>query len=909
MKNVEDLYPLTPMQQAMLLRARGAGSSDALFQQFDYEWHGPLDEELFEASWRGVIARHPGLRTAFHFEGVNEPLQIVREQVPFAVHFLDWRSAPARTQEHDLGILRRDDRARPLSLTKAPLMRVTAVRVADATWRILWSSHHLIMDRWCIGVILTDFTASYAEGAGGSPAASVAAPGRFRDYVAWIAAKDKDVATRFWRHSLAGIQAAKRQVTRPARGSSTVIEPADGVANGPTTGPTIGPTIGTDAQVLRAVVRWDAAATTQLREMARDLGATPSAVIQVAWAATIAASAGSHRVAFGVTVAGRPHDVPGVENAVGSFIGNVPVIVEMGPSTSAADAIKALMGAQRDRAGHEYLSPTDLHQASGLGAEEPLFDSLFVWLSNATWEGPEGVSITQGPGELETGWPLTVGAKELEDGLELSLALRPGFELALDLGATSRGASLDRWLDRFHTLCLQLVAGDPLEGTNDTAPVPAAGSPAAIWSMDLSAEEDLPAASSGREKDSLEMVQNMLDDECRRLLGHERIHRELGFFEQGGNSLLAAALHGRLEAATGRSIPILDLFGTGNLDAMARRLHSGSWPVSSKILRPVRPRGTKPPLICVSSPEVNSVGYVNLARHLPNDQPVLLAQGPPDTDVVFRMAVSDIPKLAERYVDAILKSIPDVSEARPVRLLGMCDGALLSIQMARIFKRRGIPIDFVGSLNSFALGTLTWRFKLRRVGSRMRYYRARLGQVLARPRPSDEPAPAPVPALAVPAPTPQPAAKERKQHTQEHLATINHEWFTMDTPAGIGSPERFDGTVTLFRIRQQPYWRVRTRTLGWERHAASVQVIDLEDFQGDQAPKPGRGRHEIHLDMLREPDVQRTARAIVSALARLDAARPAPAKSRSETRTEAPPSEPNDGPHALAGSSDGQGHP
>lgn len=896
MKNVEDLYPLTPMQHAMLLRARGAGSSDALFQQFDYEWSGPLDEVRFEASWRDVIARHPGLRTGFLFEGVKEPLQVVREHVPFQVDFLDWRSIPEGAQEHDFETLKREDRARPLSLTKAPLMRVTAIRVADSRWRLLWSSHHLIMDRWCIGVILSDFTASYAAVSRESQARAGAAAGRFRDYVAWIAAKDQDAATHFWREALGGIGAAERKVTKPARAENAAGIPDSDLPH---------------SKVLRTSVHWDEEAAARLRAMARDLGATPSAIIQVAWAATIAASVKSQRVAFGVTVAGRPHDVPGVESAVGSFIGNVPVIAQFGPSTSTPDAVRDLMQGQRNRAGYEFLAPADLHLASGIGAEEPLFDSLFVWLTHAAWEGPEGVSIHAGAGELETGWPLTVGAKETEDGLLLSLSLRPGFELVESHGGTSRSDVLDRWLDKFNRVSLGLVAGEPLEelvgdGRNPGAneETSARGTEAeAVWSVKLNAEDDRPAASTGREENSLEMVQDMLDEECRRLLGRGQIHRDLGFFEQGGNSLLAVALHGRLEAATGRTIPILDLFGTGSLDAMAQRLHSGSWPVSSRILRPVRPQGTKPPLICVSSPEVNSVGYVNLARHLSDDQPVLLAQGPPDTDVVFRMAVSDIPALAETYVDAILKSIPDASDGRPLRLLGMCDGALLSIEMARILTKRGVPVDFVGSLNSFALGTLTWRFKLRLVGSRMRYYRARLGQLFAKPEAPAEEALRPL-AVASSAPGPEVPGepKDRKQHTKERLATINDEWFTMDTPAGIGSPEPFPGTVTLFRIRQQPYWRVRERSLGWERHAASVQVVDLEDFRADQAPRKGRGRHEIHLDMLREPDVQRTARAIESVLAGLDSTRLGPTNGESKKRpTENSASDRAAGSHALAG--------
>ncbi|HYH79152.1 MAG TPA: condensation domain-containing protein, partial [Longimicrobium sp.] len=91
MENVESIYPLSPMQQMILLRRMEAPERDEYVEQITFDLHGELDAGALERVWRHAVARHPAARTAFFWEGLDQPLQVVRRQVETSLELRDWR--------------------------------------------------------------------------------------------------------------------------------------------------------------------------------------------------------------------------------------------------------------------------------------------------------------------------------------------------------------------------------------------------------------------------------------------------------------------------------------------------------------------------------------------------------------------------------------------------------------------------------------------------------------------------------------------------------------------------------------------------------------------------------------------------------------------------------------------------
>jgi hypothetical protein len=93
MKNkhqIEDLYPLSPVQHGILFHSLYEPESGMYLVQKYCTLSGDLDLAAFEQAWQRVVERHTILRTSFMWEGLDEPVQIVHRKVQLRVNQLDW---------------------------------------------------------------------------------------------------------------------------------------------------------------------------------------------------------------------------------------------------------------------------------------------------------------------------------------------------------------------------------------------------------------------------------------------------------------------------------------------------------------------------------------------------------------------------------------------------------------------------------------------------------------------------------------------------------------------------------------------------------------------------------------------------------------------------------------------------
>src|SRR6185369_16559393 len=268
---------------------------------------GRLDIPAFERAWRSLIARHPILRTAFFWEDLESPRQVAFREVELKMERASWLGLGAVEQGERLAGFLAADRSRGFEITTAPLLRLTLIELAEDVHQLVWTQHHLVTDGWSQGVVLGELLRTYDAFVAGHEPVLPPAPS-FYDYLAWLKRQDLGASEAFWRQSLEGFSTPTFLAAREGR-----VEEPDG----------------TDEQ--RRDLALPAVVSDALRVMARRRRLTLNTLVQGAWALLLAQESGREDVVFGVTVAGRPADLPIVESIVGPFLDTLPLRVEVAP--------------------------------------------------------------------------------------------------------------------------------------------------------------------------------------------------------------------------------------------------------------------------------------------------------------------------------------------------------------------------------------------------------------------------------------------------------------------------------------------------------------------------------------------------------------------------------------------------
>ncbi|MFS8066539.1 MAG: condensation domain-containing protein, partial [Byssovorax sp.] len=205
-KNVEDIYPLSPMQQGMLFHTLVASEAGVYVVQRAFTLRGKVDVDAFVRAFQDVTFRHPILRTAFVWERREQPLQVVREKVRLPVEQHDLRGASPEEQAERLARFLEAERRRGFDLARAPLMRLTLFRLSDREVRSIWSSHHILLDGWSTPPILKEVFTLYQAHAAGKEV-RLERPRPYGEYIGWLQKQDPSKVEAFWRERLRGLTA------------------------------------------------------------------------------------------------------------------------------------------------------------------------------------------------------------------------------------------------------------------------------------------------------------------------------------------------------------------------------------------------------------------------------------------------------------------------------------------------------------------------------------------------------------------------------------------------------------------------------------------------------------------------------------------------------------------------------
>src|SRR6185295_7366109 len=183
-------------------------------------------------------------------------------------------------------------------------------------------------------------------------------------------------------------------------------------------------------------------------------------------------------------------------------------------------------------------------------------------------------------------------------------------------------------------------------------------------------------------------AEEILAEIWQEVLGLERVGAHDNFFELGGHSLLAVLLMARIEKRFGKSLSLATLFAAPTVESLAALLsRSDGHQQGRSPLVAIQPQGDRPPFFCVHPVGGNVLCYLDLARHLPPDQPFYALQSPEPG--------GDQPASIEEMAALYLSELRRIQPEGPYRLGGWSMGGLIAFEMARQLESAGQELDLV----------------------------------------------------------------------------------------------------------------------------------------------------------------------------------------------------------------------
>ena len=382
-KNIEKIYALTPMQEGMLfynLREE----TDAYFTQISYAVNGEFSIALLKECAQTLSARHDALRTAFVFDKTEHPIQVVLRNRTMELHTEDIADLEAKDQEAYLNNYCQQDKTRGFDLTKEVLLRLAVFQTGPAKYQFVWSFHHIILDGWCHGILIREFSLIYQALATGQ-AMDLPPAMPFANYVKWLEKQDTTAALNYWNEYLDAYE-------ETAKISGDLAATANDIS------------VSSKQELTLSETQ-----QAQLKAIAQEQHLTLNTLFQALWGVVLAHYSNTRDVVYGNVVSGRPPELPGADQMLGLFVNTIPLRVTFDETTTFTTLLQQLHRASIEALPFHYTSLAAI-QAQRSKSEELIHHlmSFQNYLMEEQWSNQGAFNLENAQIEESTNYGLVL---------------------------------------------------------------------------------------------------------------------------------------------------------------------------------------------------------------------------------------------------------------------------------------------------------------------------------------------------------------------------------------------------------------------------------------------------------------------------------------------------------------------
>lgn len=382
------------MQNGMFFHHLLHSKSEAYFLQTTLDLHGPLDVEAFTESLNQLMQRNSILRTNFHSKWKNEPLQVVYRHKRNGLIYEDLREMNEKDREAYVAEYTRVDKVKGFDLSQDVLMRISILQTDNQTYRFIWNYHHILMDGWCLSLVIQElFDGYFAIQEQRKLESKSTIP--YKHYIEWLDNQDHEESLKYWSDYLQGYD---EQTTLPKEHSITKSD---------------------EYHSEHMICTLSQELTGQIAQVASQNQVTLNTFMQTAWGMLLQIYNGSEDVVFGSVVSGRPAAIVGVERIIGLFINTIPVRVQ----TQGNETFAAVMKRNQEQAVASH--PHDTYPLYEIQAEtsqkQNLIDHILIFENYPV----QGIMEQFGDQE-ETALRITNVEADEQTNYDFNLIIKPG---------------------------------------------------------------------------------------------------------------------------------------------------------------------------------------------------------------------------------------------------------------------------------------------------------------------------------------------------------------------------------------------------------------------------------------------------------------------------------------------------
>ncbi len=375
---IENIYPLTPTQEGILFHHLTNSTSTSYLHQVTYELTGAsIDPRRAEAAANQLLSRHEMLRCLIEYDNAHRFLAIVLKERQLKITYTDLSHLPMEKCRSRIEDFCRTDRNTRFDLRNETLLRITLFKTRADRFVFVWSSHHIVLDGWCMGILIAEFTHLYANDPLSSES-QLPAPPSYGGFIDWLGTQEEQEGLRFWTDYLAGYD---RKIIFPQSSKKDNGETFDEA---------------------RITLQLSDSETRALGALAVDTQVTLNVLLQTLWGILLGYYNQCDDVVFGSVVSGRPPEVPGIESMIGLFINTLPVRVRFTGEQSFRAAVQEQHENSINAQPYHHNSLARIQQQTPLQHE--LIDHITEFLNYPLADRLEGLFIQQDGIASHAGW-------------------------------------------------------------------------------------------------------------------------------------------------------------------------------------------------------------------------------------------------------------------------------------------------------------------------------------------------------------------------------------------------------------------------------------------------------------------------------------------------------------------------